>query len=354
MLRLQPTRKAFAEAGALHTSVNLFGFWDEHAFVTKSGDAGVVLRVSGVDYESLDHAARDLAVKRLEAALRVFDERTRIYQLLFKSQADVVTPAAHPNPLVQAALEQRERHLAERAGDLYKLDIYFVLLREGAAATASALSALKRMPQDIMGAGRDLLRTFASEKTRILIADQIQAATRQLEHRSRSFMQQLEDLVRIELLPAEEAFGVLYRVLNFEQWKRENARLQHELAETKPDAVVVFGDDQAEIFNQDFRPALMVYSGESVPNMPYLFTRAPYEAGRQSGWAYGPELDTIPIQSSLAQHVVSHLMAEDFDLAHAKKLDEGVGICGKEGQSVPVGVGMPTVRIDKMTVGGTG
>lgn len=34
-------------------------------------------------------------------------------------------------------------------------------------------------------------------------------------------------------------------------------------------------------------------------------------------------------------------------------LDPGVGTCGKEGQSVPVGVGMPTIRIDGLTVGGT-
>ena len=35
------------------------------------------------------------------------------------------------------------------------------------------------------------------------------------------------------------------------------------------------------------------------------------------------------------------------------KLDEGVGTCGKDGQSVPVGVGMPTTLIESITVGGT-
>ena len=40
-------------------------------------------------------------------------------------------------------------------------------------------------------------------------------------------------------------------------------------------------------------------------------------------------------------------------IGNDSRLDSGVGVCGKEGQSVPVGVGQPTLRIEGLTVGGT-
>jgi len=46
---------------------------------------------------------------------------------------------------------------------------------------------------------------------------------------------------------------------------------------------------------------------------------------------------------------LTRVRAVGSDLA----LDRGIGTCGKDGQSVPVGVGMPTIRIDGLTVGGT-
>ncbi|HSY73517.1 MAG TPA: hypothetical protein VK798_14780, partial [Alloacidobacterium sp.] len=69
MLKVDTITKDWKEAGSFAAQLNLFGFWDEHCFLTKTGDLGAVLMIGGIDYESLDYAGRDYAVKRLEAAL---------------------------------------------------------------------------------------------------------------------------------------------------------------------------------------------------------------------------------------------------------------------------------------------
>lgn len=83
MLRLSQVIKPWKESAALNSHINLYGFWNQTAFLSKSGDLGMVLHVGGVDYESLDHAEQEYAVKRLEAALKAFGPGFHVYQYLF-------------------------------------------------------------------------------------------------------------------------------------------------------------------------------------------------------------------------------------------------------------------------------
>ncbi len=53
MLRIDKVIKSWKESAALNDHINLYGQWSGTAFLTKSGDLGMVLRVVGVDYESL-------------------------------------------------------------------------------------------------------------------------------------------------------------------------------------------------------------------------------------------------------------------------------------------------------------
>jgi len=62
---------------------------------------------------------------------------------------------------------------------------------------------------------------------------------------------------------------------------------------------------------------------------------------------------TVPVKGATLIGNGPDALTRVSRVGHDLKLDEGVGTCGKEGQSVPVGVGLPTIRIDGMTVGGT-
>ena len=87
MTRLHTITQDYRAAGALSALVNLVGFVDDGVFLTKSGDLGLVIAMEGLDHECLDTAQREQVVQQFAQALRLFDERFRIYQYLLKRPA---------------------------------------------------------------------------------------------------------------------------------------------------------------------------------------------------------------------------------------------------------------------------
>ena len=62
---------------------------------------------------------------------------------------------------------------------------------------------------------------------------------------------------------------------------------------------------------------------------------------------------TVPVKGATLIGNGPEIMTRVSMVGNDLELDLGVGVCGKEGQGVPVGVGQPTLKIDQITVGGT-
>ena len=228
MLNLKKILKPYTETGALNEQVNLYGFVDPHAFLTKSGDVGVILQVQGVDYECLDGNALDTLTKRLESALRLFDENFRVYQYLFKRNQEAIPYKGHPNPIVNTAIENRIRYFASKADKLYSLQIYYVVLFEGSRYKQALLKSLTEFHKHPKKAIEDLGAAFSSRKQVVLLDRELTKALSTLHQKVKSFVLQVSDFVHVELLGKQEAFRVLKRTLNFTPLKLQCAHLKHD------------------------------------------------------------------------------------------------------------------------------
>jgi type IV secretion/conjugal transfer VirB4 family ATPase len=225
MFRISTITKDWKEAGSFPAQLNLYGFWDEHCFLTKTGDLGAVLKIGGIDYESLDHAGRDYAVKRLEAALRSLDDGTRLYQILFKHNHPEIGHAQYDDPLVRAAVEQRAAFLKAKSDRLYSIEIFWVVMIDGSYRKTGLLHALSQLPRQPRSSLRDLRALFSGNKERTLLHEQIERDRLRLQHKVQSLSGQLNDLMQIELSGAEKTFRLVRRLVNFRPSKIEEAPL---------------------------------------------------------------------------------------------------------------------------------
>ncbi|MHB8413476.1 MAG: VirB4 family type IV secretion system protein [Candidatus Acidiferrales bacterium] len=228
MLNLKKALKPYIEAGALNEQVNLYGFIDSQAFLTKSGDVGLILQIHGVDYECLDGNSLDTLTKRLESAFRLFDTNFRVYQYLFKRNHETIPHKKYSNPIVNAAIENRIRYFEQKADSLYSVQVFYVVLFEGFRHKQALLKSLLEFHKHPRQALKEISAALSSRKQVALLETEISKALATLHQKVRSFILQISDFVRVELLGKQDAFRVLKRTLNFAPQKLELARLKHD------------------------------------------------------------------------------------------------------------------------------
>src|SRR6266567_9454619 len=228
MFRLARALKPYRETGSLNDQVNLFGFIDDHTFLTKSGDVGVVLAVRGVDYECLDANGIDNYTKRLESAFKLFDDRCRIYQYLFKRNAPELPHRTYSNPVVSAAIENRITYLKGKADSLYGLGIYFVVIFENSAGEKAYLRTFSKAGREKQNAWRELKGFLSTQKQVLLLGDEIHRAQTALSQKVASFILQVNDFLPVEVMGKEEAFRLLKQLLNFAPHKLQFTQLKHD------------------------------------------------------------------------------------------------------------------------------
>ena len=228
MLNLKRVWKNYEEVGSLNAMVNLFGFIGPHVFLTKSGEVGVILEMGGVDYECLEASTVDTLTKRLESALRLFDENYRVYQFLFKRNRQAIPHSFCGKPVVDAAIRDRVAYFEEKAESLFSLSIYIVVLCPSLAARRSLAGTLLEFPGDPGRSWSELAARFSTNTSVRLDAIEMGKAESALRQKVESFRTQLSDFVSVRLLGKREAFRILKRTLNFDPLKLDSAELKHD------------------------------------------------------------------------------------------------------------------------------
>jgi type IV secretion/conjugal transfer VirB4 family ATPase len=225
MIRVGEILRDYLDAGAMSSLIGLFGFVDEHTFLTKSGDLGVVFRLAGADAECLDHSQRDQIARRFESAIRSLDERFRVYQYLLKRNHAAIPHRHCENSIVDRAISNRIAYLASKSDSLYTFETYAVVMLENwrrGAAWSGRLRGLLSRPQSVIPA------LLAGRNAVTILEQDLDRARELLSHKATSLLIQLRDTLGLELLSRDAAFGFFRRLANLAPHKLD-AKLKYDM-----------------------------------------------------------------------------------------------------------------------------
>ncbi|MBT6330799.1 MAG: protocatechuate 3,4-dioxygenase, partial [Kordiimonadaceae bacterium] len=102
--------------------------------------------------------------------------------------------------------------------------------------------------------------------------------------------------------------------------------LKNKLTKVDPDILIIIGNDQREVFSEDFTPAISMLNGDTVEHSaisPERLKKMPPGIGIAAQGSSAKEDTTYPIDKELSNHILSALNGEGFDITAMKTLEAG-------------------------------
>ncbi len=209
MLPLPKFIKPWKDAGEANALFAPCAFIDEHVFLTKTGDIGVVFELAGIDSECLTDATMEANTKRLEAAWRFFHEDTRFYQYVVKPDgAGIDQQTEYDNPAVQATVTSRGEFLEQKG--LYSIRLYLAILLEPRAVGQKAASS------------------FLNKKALRLLIRELEENREKLLVHAQAFERTIGDLLALQLLPKSDVFQFFRVLANLDKETAAAQTLRHD------------------------------------------------------------------------------------------------------------------------------
>lgn len=208
MRRLQRIVRDYRDAGAANELLAVWGFVGDGTFLTKAGHVGLVYRLVGVDLDGQTADQRAALTHRMEAALKLLDERVRVSQYLVKRMHAPFDPAPCRMPVADAALTRRARDLSTREPALHTFEHYLVLLCEPPTLAAGGRWQRESWREAVR-------RAFSVDQTVALLEAEVDRAIVTLHRLADGLEVQLSE-VGLSRLNADGAFRFLRQLANYD------------------------------------------------------------------------------------------------------------------------------------------
>jgi type IV secretion system protein VirB4 len=212
MVKVSRIVRDYREAGAVNELLAPWGLIEDGTFLTKAGHVGVVFRVRGLDSDGFTHAQRRALCHRMEAALRLLDERCRVYQYLIKCTAEPFVAPVCSNAVAREALTRRAAYLNERRSNLYRISLFLALVYEPLFKPRRSTSLRGGSPGKAWDAVRSAIST---SRTISLLESELDRAIGTLHQKAATFKVQLGE-IEVERLGPQEAFSFFRQLVNYD------------------------------------------------------------------------------------------------------------------------------------------